>query len=301
MDLHRLRCFVTVVEEGNISKAAILLNMTQPPLSMLIRNLEKELNVTLFERRGKRLILTDTGRLLYIRAKELLASSEAIVREVTEQNQGMRGTVNVGSVTIANLTIIPKVIQKLKEQSLNIVVRVREGNSSYILHELRNQKVDIGILLSVFQVEDLHTTTLLTEPLLLALPPGHHLLEKSSIELIDLKDENFLLQATTFGQGISDLIIEACQTSGFSPNVIYWGTETLPMLFMVKKGLGIAFAPQSFRELRSPDLPQLVEISSPSLFTKLSLITVKNRFMTSVTKRFLDVTKDIIETMQSNK
>ena len=88
MDLHKLRCFIAVVEEGSLSKAAEVLNMTQPPLSILMKKLEEELNVTLFERRNKRLLITDTGHLLYKRAKELISSSESIYQELVEQNKG---------------------------------------------------------------------------------------------------------------------------------------------------------------------------------------------------------------------
>ncbi len=296
MDFHKLRCFITVVEEGSISKAAFLLNMTQPPLSITLRKLEEELNVALFDRRGKKLTLTDTGKLLYQRSKELMASSESIKQELVEQAAGTRGTVNVGISTSANMFIIPKVLEKIRQTSPNIVVRVREGNAEYILRELRNLKLDVCIVRQVFEAEDLQTTTLQTESLLVALPPGHHLLNKPSIELRDLQDENFLLPATTLGQGISEQIIEACQSSGFSPKVIYWGTEILPMLLMVKRGLGISFAPQCFRELTSPALPQLVKLSSPPLYTKQNLVISKNHYITAVTQRFLEITKETFDT-----
>ncbi|WP_050981666.1 LysR family transcriptional regulator [Advenella kashmirensis] len=69
MDEHQLRCFVTVVETGNLSKAARLMNMTQPPLSILIQKLEQSMDVALFNRQKNRLVLSEPGRLFYIRPK----------------------------------------------------------------------------------------------------------------------------------------------------------------------------------------------------------------------------------------
>ncbi|MBO8171908.1 MAG: LysR family transcriptional regulator [Bacillaceae bacterium] len=299
MDLHKLRCFIKVVEEGSISQAARVLNMTQPPLSILIHKLEKELNVTLFQRHGKRLIITETGKLLYEKGKSLLDKSEELVLELKEKDRGLRGTVRVGCITSANLFLIPDVIRQLMKEAPNVVTRVKEGDSSYILSELRNNNLDIGITRTIFQAEDLNTTPLITEPLLLALPPGHPLIKKSFISLVDLRDEHFILPATSYGHGISDDIIEACHASGFSPKVVYWGTETLPMLQMVSKGVGISFAPGMYRHLKG-ELPHLVEMSIPKLRTRLILVTMKNRFLSPATKRFMNITEKTAQEITEN-
>ncbi|KAB7707086.1 LysR family transcriptional regulator [Bacillus aerolatus] len=297
MDIQKLRYFVEIVEKGSLTKAAIALNMTQPPLSSVIKKLELELGVQLFDRRGKRLILTDTGRLLYNRAKNLIASADTIMNELVEQNKGLKGQVAVGCSTNANLTIIPKVVQRINDTS-NIVINVKEGNTSYILDELRNHKLDVGIVRNVFKKDDLHNEILFTEPLMLALPPNHRLLRKKrDVRIEDLKDEKFLLQATTFGHGISEIIIEECQASGFFPNVIYWGTETLPMLNMVQMGLGIAFLPKSFLKLESFNFPPIVEIEDSRLVIKISLVTFKDRIHKASTDKFLEITKGVIDDM----
>ncbi len=292
LDLHKLKYFVQVVESGSISQAAKALNMTQPPLSILINRFEEEMQVTLFQRYKKRLVLTETGRLLYERGVELLSKTEDIKLELKEQGEGLRGTVRVGCITSANLFLIPSVVQDIISESPNVVTRVKEGDSSYILSELRNGELDLGIVRTTFQAEDLQTTTLLTEPLLLALPPDHYLTEKKAISLLDLKDENFILPNTTFGYGISDHIIESCQAEGFTPNIVYWGTETLPMLQMVSKGVGISFAPKMYKALNGVEA-HLVELKAPELTTKLVLVTMKNRYRTPVVNRFMGNTIEI--------
>lgn len=299
MDLQKLKYFIAIVEHGTISKAAMALNMTQPPLSMAIKSLEEEIEVQLFKRMGKRLHLTDSGKLLYDRGKELLVSSLAVVQEVKEHQNGKRGHVTIGCSTVANLTIIPEVVNRLNERSIQITIQVKEGNAAYILEQLRFHKMDIGIVRNIFDKEDFYTTALLTEPLLVALPSNHPLANEKSIKLEDLKSENFLLQHTTFGHGISEFIMEACQTLGFTPNVIYWGTETLPMLSMVKRGLGIAFSPMSFARLTDFNLPPLLELSSPVVHTQLNLVTLKNSVNKAATEQFLEITKEVIDELNA--
>lgn len=298
MDTHRLHCFVTVVEVGNLSKAAAKLHMTQPPLSILIRKLETELKVTLFDRINNRLVLTATGQLFYRRAKELLASMQALTRELQESDNGLRGTVAVGCSTAASLFIIPKVMEEIQAQGLDINVQVHEGATPHLVEQLRNQRLDVGICRTEYKAEDLQTMTLYTEPLLLALPARHPLLAKQQILLQDLKDERFLMHVSPLGRGISDLLIESCQLSGFSPQVIYWGIETLPMLLMAGKGLGITFAPKSFAQLPFRNPLEFVEIKQPKLETRLSLITQKNRVQSAVARRFLEITTQVINQLQ---
>lgn len=293
MNLHRLRCFIKVVEEGSITKAAAALQMTQPPLSIMIRKFEEELGVTLFNRSGRFLELTPSGRFLYEQGKELIDISDSTERKLVEYDEGFRGKVNVGCSTSASLFLLPNIVQKMQEETPYIQTHVQEGNTSYILEGLRNLTIDIGIVRSSITTEDIQTSNLLTEPILLALPPDHELCKKESITMSDLKDERFLLPTTTHGLGLSDIIIGACQDSGFSPNVIYWGTEVLPMLLMVERGAGICFVPNCFSQFKQASMPVLRQIESPVLETKLNVIRLRGRYMSSVTERFLTITEEV--------
>lgn len=295
MDLERIRYFIKVVETGSLSKAAIALNMTQPPLSIAIRKLEDELGVELFSRSGKRMTLTETGHLLYKRGKELMMSSLEIKKELAEYDAGRHGIVTIGCSTIANITIIPEVVKRLNERGINITIRVLEGNTAFILEQLRLHKMDIGLVRNIFDKKDFHTTALLSEPLYVALPPDHPLAENDTVELKQLEGENFLMPHTTLGYGISDFILEGCDAAGFSPNVIYWGTETFPMLNMVHENLGIAFAPALFRNIKYFTMPPLAKLMNPSIEAKLNLVTLKNSIKTAATEQFLHVTKEVIE------
>lgn len=298
MDMVKLQYFITIVEEGSISKAAMKLNMTQPPLSMSLKKFEEELGFSLFLRSGKQLTLTSSGKIIYERGKELIYSSSAIIKEAKEQVEGKIGFVTIGCSTVANLTIIPLVVQEMKRRDMNITIKVLEGNTAFILDQLRSHHMDLGFIRNIIDKEDFYTETLLYEPIYIALPPKHHLNKNKSISLKDLKDEDFLMPYTTLGFGISEFILEGCESFGFKPNVIYWGTETLPMLNMVNRGLGVAFVPALFKKMNNFNLPKLIKLENVEIRASLNLATLKNSVSKSATEQFITVTKEVIEQLK---
>ncbi|MFD1705365.1 LysR family transcriptional regulator [Siminovitchia sediminis] len=297
MELQKLKYFIAVVDHGTVSEAAKALNMTQPPLSMLLKKFEEEIGIKLFRRKGKRLFLTNAGQFVYQQGKELLASSEAILKEAREVEREYHGSVMIGSATVANFTLIPEVIQRLNDQSINISTYVREGSTPNILEHLRYHKLDIGIVRNVYDREDLITTKLLTEPLMVALPPNHPLAGRKYVSLKELKDESFLLHHSSFEYNVSESIIMECKKRGFSPKVMYWGIETLPMLGMVNAGMGVAFPPKSIIRTVGFDLPPLAELTDPFIPTTLNMVTVKNSIQKDAVDKFLEVTKEVIAEM----
>ncbi|MYN11815.1 LysR family transcriptional regulator [Pusillimonas sp. TS35] len=289
MNRRRLQCFIAVFEKGSVSAAAEALHMTQPPLSVLIRKLEQELGVTLFDREANRLVPTQTGELFYLRAKELLTTMSAIQRELGEVHAGARGTVRVGCSTAASLFLIPDVMTQLARDALDINVRVQEGETATLMQRLRDGALDFAICRSFYAASDLDTRILTDEPLCVALPHGHPLAGCSGIRIGDLREEKFLMHTTPPGRGIADSLIAACQVAGYTPDVIYWGVETLPMLLMVQRGMGVAFAPASFRQLGLAGMPILVPLVDPGINTQLTLITLKNNRLPISAQRFISL------------
>ena len=289
MDEHRLKCFVAVYELGSVSAAAERLHMTQPPLSILLRKLEDELGVGLFDRSGHRLTPTATGDLFYLRAKALQASLQAMRRELREADQGSRGTVHIGCATAASLFIMPRVMEQLMASDLKIAVHVHEGETAYMLQRLRERNLDLIICRSQFVAPELQNQEIMNEPLRVALPPLHPLRARTQISMGELRHERFLLHSSMLGTGISDMLMRACQAAGFTPDVHYWGVETLPMLLMVQKGLGVAFAPESFAQLGMEGLPALVPLQDAKLRTHLNMIWPRDHALPPAAQRIQEL------------
>lgn len=289
MDEHRLKCFVAVYEQGSVSAAATRLHMTQPPLSMLLRKLEGELGVGLFDRSGHRLAPTATGELFYLRAKALLAQLQTMRRELREAEQGARGTVHIGCATAASLFVMPAVMEDLAACGLDITVDVQEGEAGHMLQRLRERGLDLIISRSEYRAPELETHAIMDEPLHVALPPAHPLAGGARVRLADLRHERFLLHRSPLGTGISDMVLRACQQAGFVPNVVYWGGETLPMLLMAQRGLGVAFGPQSFGQLAGQGLPRLLPLDGTELRTHLNVAWPRQLGLTPVAGRVRDL------------
>ena len=289
MDEHRLKCFVAVYEQGSVSAAATRLHMTQPPLSMLLRKLEDELGVTLFDRSGHRLAPTATGELFYLRAKALLVNLQTMRRELREAEQGARGSVHIGCATAASLFVMPGVMEDLRSSGLDITVHVQEGETGYMLQRLRERSLDLVISRSEYIAPELETRIIMDEPLQVALPPDHPQAGCDRVRLEDLRHDRFLLHRSPLGAGISDMVLRACQQAGVVPNVVYWGGETLPMLLMAQKGLGVAFAPQSFGQLAAAGLPRLVPLAGAQLRTHLNVVWPRQLVLTPAASRIRDL------------
>lgn len=288
MDEHRLKCFVAVYEQGSVSAAATRLHMTQPPLSILLRKLEDELGVTLFDRSRHRLAPTATGELFYLRAKALLANLQTMRRELREAEQGARGSVHIGCATAASLFVVPGVMQDLRSSGLDITVHVQEGETGYMLQRLRERSLDLLISRSEYIAPELETRIIMDEPLQVALPPDHAQAGCDRVRLEDLRHDRFLLHRSPLGAGISDMVLRACQQAGFVPNVVYWGGETLPMLLMAQMGLGVAFAPQRFG-LLGAGLPRLVPLAGTQLRTHLNVVWPRELVLTPAASRIRDL------------
>lgn len=296
MNFDKLSYFIRVVDKGSISKAAISLNMTQPPLSKAIKDLEIELDTLLFNRHGKKLLLTKAGELLYEKGKNLILYNEKLVEEVSMMNSGRERVVNVGCSTVANITIIPKVVKKIQDRNLNIQINVFEGPTSFLIEQLKFKAIDIAFVRNIIEKnESLEVKVLYTESIYAALPKNHQFANSDSVEIENLKNENFMLPLSTSGYGLAEYIIDACEVSGYTPNITYWGIQNLPMLEMVKQNMGIAFVPSSFKDVLLVEQPSLVPLNSGSIHTRFNSIQLKDGLPKSATEDFMKLVQEVIE------
>ncbi|MGM8366446.1 LysR family transcriptional regulator [Virgibacillus sp. W0181] len=307
MDLYKLRCFVTIVEAGTMTRAASILNMTQPPLSMLIKRLEEELNITLFDRSSKYLKLTKTGEIFYEKTQELLTFASDIKHEITDYEQGVKGVIKIGCAITASRILLPDVLKKVQELTPEVLVKSIEGSSSYIFNELKEQRIDVGIIPVVYETEKFDIFPLYEDELLAVFPSLHPLTNKVNLDLKDFRDEKLILTTTTIGYGTSDQIIEYCQSKGFSPNIIYLGTDFMSTIQMVSKNLGIAFLPSKY--LKIPMFYNFVKyqqikikkLNHPSIQVKYSAITFKRQYNSLIIKNFIDLVKDVSSKLKNDE
>ena len=148
MDIRTLHYFVTIAEELNITKAAEKLCMSQPPLSSQMKMLEEELDTTLFIRGKRHLQLTESGKLLYRHAKEILSLVNKTSEEIKVMDKGMRGKIAIGLVEGSAPIIAADWIERFVSQYKNVEFHVIDGNSDELIQKLRSGLIDMAVITS---------------------------------------------------------------------------------------------------------------------------------------------------------
>ena len=146
MEIRRIKYFVSIVEEGQISLAAKKLNMAQPPLSQQLKVLEEELNTMLFERHTRKLILTDEGKFLYEKSLEILEMIEKTKQEMKEISSGIAGTLSIGIIPSLGAELIPKKVKDFHKKYPKVRFKVWEGDSNRMMELIEKRIVELGIV-----------------------------------------------------------------------------------------------------------------------------------------------------------
>lgn len=259
MELRHLRYFIAVAEEGHITRAAARLGMQQPPLSLQIRALERELNVQLFRRKARGVELTDPGRAFLGEAREMLRHLDRACEATRRAARGEQGQICVAVTSTSPFNpLVPRSIRAFRETNPLVSLTLEECLSNEAIERLLQERLDAAFLrIMVPQGKDLAVTPLLDEPMVVALPSTHHLAATApdqAVALDVLASETFILYGPP-GTGMYDAIITACHTAGFNPRVgdIGSSTQQAPRigstLCLISAGLGITFVPESLQRV----------------------------------------------------
>ncbi|MGI8909494.1 MAG: LysR family transcriptional regulator, partial [Rubrobacteraceae bacterium] len=189
MDIRQLRYFVAVAEERHFGRAAKRLHLSQPPLSMQIKNLEHELGVELFERSTRRVALTDAGRILLERARGILSLTEEAAEAVKGAEAGLGGRLEVGFISSATLSLLPPAIRLFRERFSGVELDLKELTSAQQVDALYEGEIRLGLVRLPLRAPGIQLEPVLEESLVVALPSGHPLeaLDRVPVgEIVDL-------------------------------------------------------------------------------------------------------------------
>ncbi|MQA65631.1 MAG: LysR family transcriptional regulator [Alphaproteobacteria bacterium] len=259
MDLRHLRYFVTVAEEGHITRAAERLGIQQPPLSQQIRALETELGVQLFRRKPRGVELTDAARALLGDARRILGDVDGALAKVRRTARGEQGRIVVGFTSSAPFhPFVPKVLRVFRDGHPRVSMVLEEGGTADLVAALREERLDAAFIRSpVPDGEGVAVHALLREPMCAALPAGHALVRRTrgrTLRLADLALEAFVLYRRVSGPGLYDAIFRACHDAGFVPRIEQEAPRIVATLNLVASGLGVSIVPRSLSAMRLPGI-----------------------------------------------
>ena len=244
-DLGQLRCFVAVATELNFRRAAVLLNMTQPPLSRQIQLLEHSLGVKLLDRTRHSVSLTTGGQVFLVDATRLLNLAEQAANTVRRASKGETGRVRIGFTGAAGYEIVPRLLAAAKQALPDIDVVVHELVSAAQIEAFAANSIDLGILRPLDSRQQLDSFLVEREPLIVALPAAHPLAASDIIDLASLDGQPFIMHSPKDGKYFHDRIMGLFWSSGVSPDFIQYIDQTHTIISLVRAGLGAAIVPAS--------------------------------------------------------
>ncbi|MCV9939504.1 LysR substrate-binding domain-containing protein [Boseaceae bacterium BT-24-1] len=262
-ELSQLRCFVAVAEELHFGRAALRLNMTQPPLSRQIQILERVLDVVLLERSNRTVKLTPAGKSFLAEARRLLKLAESAALLAKRVANGKAGSINIGFTATSAYSYVPQLVAACRRELPEVEVSLKEMVSGDQLKRLDSGEIDIGLLRPPIPRRGLGVFRVMAEPLIAAVPVGHALARAESVSLPDLAGEPFIMYAPYEARYFHDLLVELFSRAGLVPNYVQHLAQIHSMLAMVHSGVGVALVPEtavnlhfSGVALRPLDLPR---------------------------------------------
>lgn len=249
----QLRYFVAVAQELHYGRAAIALNISQPPLSQQILALEAEIGVRLLRRLGRRVELTTAGSVLLAHARDVLARTDEAVRAARLADIGVIGRLSIGFIHAATFLILPNILARFRLVAPHAEMDLREMTSGAQVAAIADGRLDIGLLRPPVSNAAVRSRMLASEPLIVAVPAGHPLSHKTSIDLAALADEPMVIftphRSPLYGQ-----VLGACLSAGFQPRVVQEATHIMTIIGLVRAGIGLALLPQSASSVQMADV-----------------------------------------------
>ncbi|WP_108662017.1 LysR family transcriptional regulator [Acuticoccus kandeliae] len=253
MELRHIRYFLAVADEGNFTRAAARLGIGQPPLSLQIKDLEREVGVRLFRRVPHGAELTEAGAAFYQSVKSLPAQAADAIGIAQRAARGETGELRVGFPGTAALhPLVPAAIRVFRRTYPEVALHLVEANSLALVTSLVEERLDLAILRPTeSDPEDLLEQPLLDEPLVVALPQAHPAARRRGrLDLASLREEPLILTPRAAGTSLHDAAIAACRAAGFEPAIGQEAPQIASILSLVSAELGMSLVPASMRQLR---------------------------------------------------
>lgn len=242
--LAQIRQFVALAEEGSFHRAASLLNMAQPPLSVGIRKLEEELGAPLFVRGPRGVRLTPAGEVALSSARQTLHHIEEMRQAVRKAVVGERGRLRVGFVASATLELLPRLLIAYRAKYPQIELKLEESRTAELLEDVEQGRIDVAIVRTpVMTQANVHIERLQGDTLCLAVQKGSRWAGRQSIRLAELQDEPFVVFSPDRVPSMYAITMLVCQREGFVPRIAEEAGQLQTILCLVESGIGVALVP----------------------------------------------------------
>lgn len=272
MDLTQLRAFVTVAKEGNLTRAAAKLHLTQPAVSLQIKSLQNSLKIQLFSRESTGMVLTTDGTKLLVLAERVLSAAQELKRTASSLQAQLSGTLAIGTILDPEFTRLGSFLRQLLEYAPQIDTRLQQGMSGWVSQQILNNSLDVGYYLGKVEKE-FHAQTLTAYTYKVVAPQGwkKRVQGKTWTELANLP------WVWSPPESVHHrLLTEVFAQHQIHPSTVALVDQEASMLDLVKSGVGLSLVRESIA-LRESHAHGLVIADKVALDVELSFICLEKR------------------------
>lgn len=282
--LRQLRAFVLVAEQNSFTKAAETLCLTQSALSGLIKELEQNLDVKLFDRTTRKLHLSDAGSRLLPQARRVLNEMAVLNEKVVSLKSLQQGHIHLAVSQQLSASTMPKFIAKFCELHPNIEVTLTDCSIDDVVEHIENLEADLGVAPERLYSDDLHADVLFSSPFYLVLPTSHPFTKKDMVCWEDLLDERLITLNGPFIKGLQNELPSNISSRIFNSEFEVNFLSTA--LGMTRMGLGVTLCLLYAAEWVEQNGLTMRPIHEPVVERKFLLYTHKNRSLSPAALAF---------------
>jgi DNA-binding transcriptional LysR family regulator len=291
MELRHLRYFTAVARELNFRRAAEILHIAQPPLSMQIKALENELGVQLFDRSSRAVTLTAAGSRFLVDAQRILAEAQQAQADVKKAARGIIGRLNIGFMLSTAHNLLGSAVKKFKHDFPEVELNLLDLTNSAQIKALEEGRLDIAFTRSKISKPDLQTEILTEEPMMLMVPSTDSLAKKERLAWKDLEGKSIITLPPDQALGFYDNFLAKCQAAKVSIMTTQYANDLHTEMWLVSIGMGVAPTSLTPSQVRRPNI-SFCQLPSdlPKVQTAMSWRKLKH---SPATANFIDIIRQL--------
>jgi DNA-binding transcriptional LysR family regulator len=291
MDVRDLQVFLSVSKHLNYTRAGEEINLSQPSVSVRIRQLENELRVKLFEQLGKKVVLTDAGQLLVPYANRVIAAVDDAHHAIDELQGLERGSLRIGASTTPGMYLVPQVVARFKRSHPKIDIHLRIKDTRDVEDGVLSNEFDFGFVGGHLVAAEVSAHAWLTDELLLVVSPDHRLRNKKTVRKQDLEGESFIVRES--GSATRATIVTQLQQANFELETVIEMENPESIKKAVQSGLGIAFISKFAiaTELKAKTLTA-IRVRDLTINRELKIVHRKDKHLSRAAVAFIEMARD---------
>lgn len=283
----QIRAFLTVARVGGFTRAAGELNLSQPALTVQIRQLEETLGVRLFDRDKRQVHITQAGKSLLAPLERVLLDLEAVMNTSQELATYRRGRVTLAALPSLAASLLPHALRKFREIYPGIEVRIHDVVAEKIVQMVKAEEVDFGLGSRLTPDRQVKIEDFLTDRLCAFFPVGHPLEQKDTLSILEVAAYPLIL--TGANSSVRVLFERSLAREGADIQLASESNYMSTSLGMVRAGLGVAILPASAGDAGSVEGVTFRPIQAQWLTRKIGIIRRAGCFLSPASERFVEV------------